>query len=378
MSDAVRETSLAARAETAPQSSAELVGSPGPVAAPGPGGLAQAGAEAPVGELAAGGDAPVGGLTARGDAPVGGQAVLEGVMMRGVRHWSVAVRKPAAEDAPTGALGEIAVQEFELRSRPRRRPVARLPLVRGVFALIESLSLGMRALNIAASAQLPEEDAQALSGGVWTVTLLIAMAFAVGVFFILPVTLTNLVKHSLHSSVLFWIVEGVIRTAIFLAYMALLGRAKDLRRVFQYHGAEHKVISCYEAGDELTPARAALYSRFHPRCGTSFLLVVMIVSIFVFALAGVHAWWLLVVTRIVGIPIVIGISFELIRFAGRHRANRWVQAVMFPGMQLQKLTTREPELDQLEVAIAALEAVLAHETPGEHSATDLVGLEVVA
>ncbi len=321
-------------------------------------------------------------LTARGDAPVGGQAVLEGVMMRGVAHWAVAVRKPAPEDAPENQLGEIAIQEFEFKVRKRRRVIARLPLVRGFFAMIQSLGIGMKALNIAAAAQMPteegEEESGGLSGVVWGVTLVISMVFAVGVFFILPVTLTNLIKHSLHSSVLFWLVEGVIRTAIFLGYMALLARARDLRRVFEYHGAEHKVISCYEAGDELTPERAALYTRFHPRCGTSFLLVVMIVSIFVFALAGVHAWWILVLTRIVGIPVVIGISFELIRFAGRHRANRWVQLIMAPGLQLQKLTTREPDLSQLEVAIAALNAVLAHETPGELSAEDLLGLEVVA
>lgn len=317
-------------------------------------------------------------LTARGDAPVGGQAVLEGVMMRGVAHWAVAVRKPAAEDAEPGTLGEIAVEEFELKRRKRRRVIAALPLVRGVSALGQSLAIGMKALNIATTAQLSEEEAESLSGGVWAVAIVVAVIFSVGVFFILPVTLTNLIKHSLNSSVLFWLVEGCIRTAIFLAYLALLARARDLRRVFEYHGAEHKVISCYEAGDELTPERAALYTRFHPRCGTSFLLVVMIVSIFVFALAGVHAWWLLVVTRIVGIPIVIGISFELIKFAGKHRANRLVQVIMAPGIQLQRLTTREPDLDQLEVAIAALNAVLAHETPGQLSAEDLVGLEVVA
>jgi uncharacterized protein YqhQ len=319
-------------------------------------------------------------LTARGDAPVGGQAVLEGVMMRGVSHWAVAVRKPAADDADPDTLGEIALQEFKIEPRRGRKVIGRLPVVRGAFALWESLSMGMKALGIAAAAQMDdgEGEAESLSGGVWVLTIVIAMVFAVGVFFILPVTLTNIFKHHLRSSVLFWLVEGVIRTAIFLAYLSLLARARDLRRVFEYHGAEHKVISCYEAGDELAPERAALYSRLHPRCGTSFLLVVMIVSIFVFALAGVHAWWILVVTRIVGLPIVVGISFELIRLAGRNRRYRWVQIVMYPGLQLQKLTTREPDLDQLAVAIASLKAVLAHETPGELSADDLLGLEVVA
>jgi len=315
-------------------------------------------------------------LTASRDAPLGGQAVLEGVMMRGVKHWSVAVRKPAADDGD-GALGEIAVQEFEFGERARLRALARIPILRGFIALVESLGIGFKALNIAASAQLGE-DVEELSGGVWLAVIVVGFVFAIGLFFVLPVTLVNLVKHQLGSSVLFWLVEGLLRTAIFLGYLTLLSKMRDLRRTFEYHGAEHKTISCYEAGDELVPERAALYSRLHPRCGTSFLLVVMIVSIFVFALAGVHAWWILVVTRIVGLPIVVGISFELIRLAGKNRRYRWVQIVMYPGLQLQKLTTREPDLDQLAVAIASLNAVLAHETPGELSAADLLGLEVVA
>jgi uncharacterized protein YqhQ len=250
-------------------------------------------------------------------------------------------------------------------------------VLRGVIALGSSMGVGLRALNIAASAQLGEE-AEELSGGLWFGALLVALVFAIGLFFVAPVTLVNLIRHQLGSSVLFWVVEGALRTAIFLGYMLLLSRLGDLRRTFEYHGAEHKVISCYEAGDELTPERASRYSRFHPRCGTSFLLVVMIVSIFVFAVAGLHAWWILVLTRIVGVPVIIGISFELIKWAGRNRRRRWVQIVMAPGMALQRLTTREPSLDQLEVAIAALEAVLAHERPGELSAEELLGVEVVA
>ncbi len=246
-----------------------------------------------------------------------------------------------------------------------------------MIALYESLAIGLKALNIAASAQLGEE-AQDLPGGLWVGILVLAFAFAIGIFFVAPVTLVSLIRHQLGSSILFWLVEGALRTAIFLGYLALLARMRDLRRTFEYHGAEHKVISCYEAEDDLTPERAALYSRFHPRCGTSFLLVVMVVSIFVFAVAGLHAWWILVLTRIVGVPVIIGISFEVIKLAGRNRRRRWVQLVMAPGMALQRLTTREPSLDQLEVAIAALKAVLAHENPGEHDASDLVGLEVVA
>jgi uncharacterized protein YqhQ len=206
----------------------------------------------------------------------------------------------------------------------------------------------------------------------------VAIVVAIAVFFVAPVGLTSLIKGQLGSSVLFWAVEGVVRTSIFLGYLLLLSRIPDLRRVFEYHGAEHKTISCYEAGDELVPERATLYSRLHPRCGTSFLLVVMIMAIFVFAPIGLPAWWILVLTRIVGVPLIAGLSFEVIKWAGRNRRRRWVQAIMYPGLQLQKLTTREPDLDQLAVAIAALDAVLALEKPGEANAADMVGLEVVA
>ena len=315
-------------------------------------------------------------LTATRDAPLGGQAVLEGVMMRGVSNWAVAVRKPAAEDNP-GALGEIAVQSFPLVSWTKRRKIYRWPVIRGVVALAESLGIGLKALGISANAQLPEED-QEISSAAWGGTVVIAVVFAIGLFFVVPVGLTSLIKHQLSSSVLFWAVEGVLRTSIFLGYLFLLSRISDLRRVFEYHGAEHKVISCYEATDELTPERAKLYSRLHPRCGTSFLLIVMIMAIFVFAPIGLPAWWILVLTRILGVPLIAGLSFEVIKWAGRNRRKRWVQTVMWPGLQLQKLTTREPDLNQLAVSIASLQAVLALERPGETSAEDMVGVEVVA
>ncbi|MGO9954589.1 MAG: DUF1385 domain-containing protein [Solirubrobacteraceae bacterium] len=324
------------------------------------------------------GGAPESPLIAGRDAPLGGQAVLEGVMMRGVSTWAVAVRKPPpAQAAPSGALGEIAVQSFPIASSSRRRWVYRLPVLRGVAALIESLGVGLRALTISANAQLPDADME-LSGGVWFGTVLVSVAFAIGLFFVVPVGLTSLIKHQLGTPVLFWLVEGVVRTTIFLGYLLLLSRVRDLRRVFEYHGAEHKVISCFEAGDELTPARAGLYSRLHPRCGTSFLLIVMIMAIFVFAPVGLPAWWILVATRIVGVPLIAGLSFEVIKWAGRNRRRRWVQVVMYPGLQLQRLTTREPDRDQLAVSIAALRAVLDVETPGALSAADLVGVEVVA
>jgi uncharacterized protein YqhQ len=333
-----------------------------------------------------GGDQP---LTAVRDAPVGGQAVLEGVMMRGVRNWAVAVREPLPEAAegspgadeaspgPDPVLGNIAVHSFPLNPAARRRRIYRVPVIRGVAALIESLGIGLRALSISASAQLRGEDEE-ISGGAWVGTVLVSVVFAIGLFFVVPVGLTSLIKDQLGSSVLFWVVEGLLRTTIFLGYLVLLSRIPDLRRVFEYHGAEHKVISCYEAEDELTPERAKLYSRLHPRCGTSFLLIVMIMAIFVFAPVGLPAWWILVLTRILGVPLIAGLSFEVIKWAGRNRSRRWVQLIMYPGLQLQRLTTREPDLDELAVSIAALEAVLALETPGESTAEDLIGVEVVA
>ena len=257
----------------------------------------------------------------------------------------------------------------------------RLPILRGIVALGGSMVIGFRALEVSANAQLPaeeEQEQQEIPRGVWAGTVVVAIVLAIVLFFLIPVGLTSLIKRQLGSSILFWVVEGVIRTSLFLGYMLLLSRVRDLRRVFEYHGAEHKTISCYEAGLPLTPANAKRFSRLHPRCGTSFLLIVMIVAIFVFAPIGLPAWYWLVATRVLGVPVIAGISFELIKFAGRNRARGWVRALMWPGLKLQLLTTREPDLDQLEVAIAALRAVLDRETPGELSAADLVGVEVVA
>ncbi len=322
------------------------------------------------------------------DAPVGGQAVLEGVMMRGVRTWSVAVRAPTAAQLERGEReipeGGIEVHAFPFTSALRRHRVLRLPLVRGVVALGGSMAIGLRALNISANAQLAPvegkdgEGASALSGAAWAGALAISFAFAVGLFFLAPVGLVSLIKSQLHSSTLFWLIEGIVRTAIFLGYLLVLSRLRELRRVFEYHGAEHKTIACYEAGAELTPANAAGFSRLHPRCGTSFLLIVMIVAIFVFAPIGLPAWYWLLATRVLGVPLIAGISFEIIKLAARHRDRAWVRAVMAPGMALQRLTTREPDQHQLAVAIAALRAVLDVEEHDELTGADLVGLEVVA
>jgi uncharacterized protein YqhQ len=332
---------------------------------------------------------PDGALMAQRDAPVGGQAVLEGVMMRGVSTWAVAVRKPSAEqlaseerlDPREGAQGEIEVRSFPLVSILKKHRWMRLPIVRGVFALWESLRIGFRALNISANAQLPpgeQGEEEEIGKGTWVGTVVFAVALAIGLFFLLPVGITSLFKDSLPNSVVFVLVEKAIRITIFLGYLVLISRLPDLRRVFEYHGAEHKTIACFEGGEPLTPENAQRYSRLHPRCGTSFLLIVMIVAIFVFAPLGTPAWYILFPSRVIGIPLVAGIAFEAIKWFGRNRNKRWARVLMWPGLQLQRLTTREPDLRQLAVAIAAMEAVLAVEDPLAASAADRAGMEVAA
>jgi len=206
--------------------------------------------------------------------------------------------------------------------------------------------------------------------------IVFSLALAVVLFFVIPVGLTSLVKDQLGSAFLFWLVEGVLRTAIFIGYIVAISRVHDLRRVFEYHGAEHKTISCYEAEDELVPERATLYSRLHPRCGTSFLLIVMVLAIFVFAPLGLPAWYWLVLSRILGVPLIAGLSYEVIKWAGTNRDKGWVRGIMWPGLMLQNLTTREPDLEQLEVAIAALKSVLEVERPEDNA--DLEPIEIVA
>ena len=289
------------------------------------------------------------------DAPVGGQAVLEGVMMRGVSTWAVAVRNP--ED-------EIEVTSEPIVSWAKRHRVLRWPVIRGVVALGESLKIGFKALAISANAQLPEDDEgekEEIGGLMWGLTIAFSMALAIGLFFVIPVGATSLIKDWLGSALLFWLVEGILRTLIFIGYIVAISRLPDLRRVFEYHGAEHKTISCFEAGDELRPENAKRYSRLHPRCGTSFLLIVMVLAIFVFAPIGLPEWYWLLLSRILGIPLIAGLSYEVIKWAGKNRNKKWVRVLMWPGLMLQNLTTREPDLDQLAVAIRSLEEVLANE-----------------
>jgi uncharacterized protein YqhQ len=313
---------------------------------------------------------PDGALVAKRDAPVGGQAVLEGVMMRGISTWAVAVRNPE---------GEIELSSEPLVPWAKRHRLWRVPVIRGVVALGESMKIGFKALAISANAQIPDDEEgepEEIGGWVWGLTIFLSLLLAIGLFFVVPVGLTSLIKDKLGSPFLFWLVEGILRTGIFIGYIAAISRLKDLRRVFEYHGAEHKTISCYEAEDELTPARARLYSRLHPRCGTSFLLIVMVLAIFVFAPIGLPAWYWLIASRILGIPLIAGLSYEVIKWAGKNRRKRWVRAVMWPGLMLQNLTTREPDEEQLAVAIASLEAVLARENPEDVAAGQHI--EIVA
>jgi uncharacterized protein YqhQ len=286
---------------------------------------------------------------------IGGQAVLEGVMMRGPRNWSVAVRKPD---------GEIAQVARTIDPLMARHWALRLPVVRGVVALGESLAIGFRALSVSANyaaAEAAEGDAEPAEIGRWTLvfSFAVAIGFAVMLFKVSPALLTDLLPIS--SGGWFVIVEGLIRVTIFVTYLAVLSLIPSLRRVFQYHAAEHKAINAYEAGEELTPEVTQRYSLIHPRCGTAFLLWVMVIGVFVFALFGRPAWYWLIVTRIALLPVIAGIAYELIRFAGKHTGNRALMTLLAPGLWLQRLTTREPTLDQLEVSIRALQDVLEKE-----------------
>jgi uncharacterized protein YqhQ len=286
---------------------------------------------------------------------IGGQAVLEGVMMRGPRNWSVAVRKPD---------GDIAHVSRTVDPLQARHWTLRLPVVRGVVALGESLSIGFRALSVSASYAAQEEaegDGEPAEIGRWALAFafLVAIGFAVAIFKVGPALLTDLLPISNGS--LFVLVEGLVRVTVFVLYLTVLSFIPSLRRVFQYHAAEHKAINAYEAGEELTPETAQRYSLIHPRCGTAFLLWVMVVGVFVYALLGRPIWYWLIVSRIVLLPVIAGIAYELIRFAGRHSESRVLMTLLAPGLWLQRLTTREPTLDQLEVSIRALREVLDHE-----------------
>jgi uncharacterized protein YqhQ len=303
----------------------------------------------------------------------GGQAVLEGVMMRGPSTWTVAVRKPN---------GQIAEVSKDIVSPMQRRRIWRLPVVRGVVALGESLAIGFRALAISANyaAQDPESDEDVvteISRGAIIFSFTIAIGFALMLFKVGPALLTSWLP--IDDTGWFVVVEGLIRVAVFIAYIGLIGLLPDLRRVFQYHGAEHKAINALEADAELTPANVQKFSLVHPRCGTAFLLWVMVIGIFVFAFIGQPVWYWLIASRILLLPVIAGLAYELIRFAGKHRSNPVLKTLLAPGLWLQRLTTREPTLDQIEVSIRALQDVRRREereSPEERSDEERV--EVMA
>ena len=284
------------------------------------------------------------------NAPIGGQAVLEGVMMRGPSTWALAVRKPD---------GEIAEVNRPIHSVMARHWLFRLPIVRGIIALGESLAIGFRALAISANYAAQEEGEEVeteLSRGAIIFAFAIAIGFAIMLFKVTPLLITNWLP--IDTTGWFVIVEGVIRVSIFVLYLVVISLLPDLRRVFEYHAAEHKVINAYEAGEELVPERVQRFSLIHPRCGTAFLLWVMVIAIFVFAFLGRPSLPWLIASRILLLPVIAGIAYELIRFAGRHTENRVLMAFLAPGLWLQRLTTRQPSLDQLEVSIRALKEVL--------------------
>jgi len=280
---------------------------------------------------------------------------MEGVLMRSPNFWGMAVRTPA---------GDVDLRAERFRSITRRSRLFRLPIIRGALSLGETLWLGMKALTLSTNIALGEEED--LSKKEITGTLVFALALGFGLFLVAPVLATKgigaLLENSIQNPVLFNLVEGALRIVIFIAY--LLGItliSRDVKRFFAYHGAEHKAIKVYERGEELVPENARKLDTSHVRCGTSFVLYVLVLSILVFSLLGVEGWLFMVLSRLLVIPLVAGIAFEFIMWSARHQENRIVQVLVWPGLQLQKLTTREPTDDMVEVAMASLKKVLAME-----------------
>lgn len=288
-------------------------------------------------------------------ANIGGQAVMEGVMMRHKDRYAVAVRKENHE---------IEVKSDEHISYGRRFHVSGIPIIRGVFAFVDSLVLGMQTLTWSASffdEEAAEEPQEKGSDKLFmALTVVISLALSIGLFMVLPFFISNFFRRATDSSLLLGVIEGLVRVAIFIAYIVLISKMKDIQRLFMYHGAEHKTINCIEHGEELTPENAAKYSRFHKRCGTSFLFIVMFVSILFFLLFfqifPMDNLALKVVCRILLVPVIAGVSYEIIQWAGRHDSGL-VCLVSKPGFWMQKFTTKEPDLEMLEVAIASIEAI---------------------
>ncbi len=283
------------------------------------------------------------------DLAVGGQAVIEGVMMRDANKTATAVRLPN---------GEIEVETHPVTSIRDRYPVLNLPLIRGSVIMVESLVIGMRALSFSAQAA-GEEDEQMTKKEI-AMTILFALVLASVLFIVIPTGAAHLAAAYTDDPVVFNLIEGGIRLAVFLLYIWGISFMGGIRRVFQYHGAEHKTIHCYEAGEALTVENVQKFPRLHPRCGTNFLLIVMVVAIVFHVFFGWPDLWLRILSRLAVLPVVAGVSYEIIRFAGRSE-NRIVRIMITPGLWLQYLTTRPPEGEMVEVAIESLKAVLPEE-----------------
>jgi len=277
----------------------------------------------------------------------GGQAIIEGVVMRGRKAMATAVRRPN---------GDIVVDTVPLAAVYTGR-VRKLPFLRGIIVLLETLVLGVKTLIYSANVSLDEEGEKITTGMVLGL-LAISLSFTVGLFFIAPLLLTKLLDPYIGSSFVFSLIEGVIRVAIFLAYLGLIGRMADIKRVFAYHGAEHKVVNAFEAGVPLEVAAVKEHSTTHVRCGTSFMFSVLILAIIVFALIGRPSFWLMLLSRVVLIPVIAAIGYEINHFGALHADNALVRMMLAPGWWLQSLTTRQPDDGQLEVALSALKRVV--------------------
>jgi uncharacterized protein YqhQ len=288
--------------------------------------------------------------TGRRNHYYGGQAVLEGVMMRGRDVWAIAVRRPDRS---------IHIESHRIDSIAVRVPILRLPGFRGVIALGQALSIGMRALTISANRSV--EDEQQLSSGQMAISMVVAAIFFIGIFVVGPFIGFRALRGSVHSSITRNVLEGLFRVALFLGYLALIGRLKDVRRVFQYHGAEHKTIAAYEHDDVLDPEHVGRYSTLHVRCGTNFLLIVMVLAILVYAVFPARGLLWGILSRVIAIPIIAGLSYEMLRLGARFERSPLMRALMAPGLWLQKITTKPPEQDQIEVAIASFNEVLRAE-----------------
>jgi uncharacterized protein YqhQ len=286
----------------------------------------------------------------------GGQAVIEGVMMRGRKQLTVAVRNPK---------GEIVLHTEPLPRRVYDSRASNLPFVRGLILLWDMLVLGMKTLMFSANVSLetddPEEEKVEIGGGAMYALLGISLAFGIGLFFVVPLLLAHFIGRSVDGSFQASLLEGLIRIVIFVAYLALMGRLPDIRRTFMYHGAEHKTINAFEAGAPLEPESIQRCSTIHPRCGTTLLLFVLVIAIFVFAAIGTPPLAVRVLSRIVCVPLIAALCYEWIRFAAKHIEHPVMRGFMSPAMALQQLTTREPTLQQLEVSAAALRSVIQAE-----------------